>query len=77
MSIRSIKEERFIEFSKEDLLEYVVGERLELECAVRGNQTLEFELQWICLTFERETISESCESLLRGSISNIISYHYN
>ncbi len=51
---------------------FVVGQPLELECAVFGARTLEFELQWSCEPLEtvtREATSTSCEHLLRGSIS--------
>ena len=51
---------------------YAVGDRLELECAVNGTRTLEFELQWSCEPLEtvtREATSQSCEHLLLENIT--------
>ncbi len=54
---------------------FVVGQPLELECAVFGSRTLEFELLWSCEPLEtvsRKATSESCERLLQGNISKTV-----
>ena len=57
--------------------EFVVCQPLELECAVFGTRTLEFELLWSCERLEtvtRKATSKSCERLLHGNISKTVDF---
>ncbi len=70
MSILPVRNGKSIENPNENQFEFVVGERLELECSARG--TPQFELQWSCELLEtvtREASSTDCEHLLQGKLS--------
>ena len=75
MSILPIRNGKSIENPNENQFEFVVGERLELECAVFGSPKI--ELLWFCEPLEtvtREATSQSCEQFLQGNISKTVSF---
>ena len=75
MSILPVRNGKSIENPNENQFEFVVGERLELECS--GGGTPQIDLLWSCESLEtvtREATSKSCERLLHGSISNEVPF---
>ncbi len=76
MSIRPIRERKSVEQHNENMLMYVVGERLELECAAPG--TPQLELLWSCKSFAADSVGRSadCEGVLCAQIWNAVRFEY-